>query len=327
MTDFSIGDAVGAGFNLIAKRPLAVIVWGIVYVLIAVVPLLLFAGPVLAELPSFIESVKQHAASGEHFVPTDEIFALEGRLMMLQPVMLVATLGGRAFLTGAIYRGVLEPENRSFLSMRFGKQELWLALLFLAYQFVLGFAFFGIIMIGCLLGLLAWGLGALAGHPWGNWLIALMIVADVIAVIVAMIWVGVRLSLAPVITFADKEFRLFESWALTKGHVWKLFGLALVLIAIGMAFGGVVYGVMFAGMISSMMDGAGGFDPEHVRSFFEGMRASPHTFFSEMAPRFGILFVIGLLLTGPFRAIFVAPWAVAYRELVKGKSPDHPAVF
>jgi hypothetical protein len=41
-----------------------------------------------------------------------------------------------------------------------------------------------------------------------------------------LIWLALRLSMAAPMTFADNQFRLFESWTLTKGQGWRLLGVA-----------------------------------------------------------------------------------------------------
>jgi hypothetical protein len=324
MSDFSIGDAVGSGFGLIARRPIAVIVWGMVYTLIVILPLPLVGGLMLSDLPAFLKSVQDAAQQGgETAGPPPAFFALQSKMMLLQPLMLLTSLGGRALLTGAIFRGVLEPDNRKFLSLRFGKQELWLALLFLAFGFVIGFGIFLIAIAAVILGFLGWFIGNLAPHPWGGWLGGLLVAADVIGAIVVSFWVVLRLSLAPAITFVDKEFRLFESWSLTKGHVWKLFGLGLILTALAIVIVSIVDGFMFAGVISMF----GGFDGDHVRAFFERLHTDPQILVRTLLPRIAVVGVIGLFLTGPLSAIFVAPWATVYRELSRGKAPAHPPVF
>src|SRR5690242_8191706 len=38
--DFSIGDAVGSGFGLISRRPLSVLAWAAVYLVLVVIPAL-----------------------------------------------------------------------------------------------------------------------------------------------------------------------------------------------------------------------------------------------------------------------------------------------
>src|SRR5947207_9797593 len=46
------------------------------------------------------------------------------------------------------------------------------------------------------------------------------------------IWLWLRLSMGPVMSFHQRQFRLFESWALTKGHVWRMFLVMLLVVLI-----------------------------------------------------------------------------------------------
>ena len=152
-----------------------------------------------------------------------------------------------AILSAAVYRSVLEPENKSFASLRLGAQELWLALLFVVLTILLAIAYVLIWVVAAILIVLA----AVAGHamsqPLGGLVAGLLIVAICIGAIAAFLWICVRFSLAGPLTFKERQFRLFESWTLTKGHAWKLFGLALLIILIVIALGFVVMAVQGGG--------------------------------------------------------------------------------
>ena len=45
------------------------------------------------------------------------------------------------------------------------------------------------------------------------------------------VFVVVRLSLAPVATFAERRLVVFESWSLTRGHFWQLFAAYALAVA------------------------------------------------------------------------------------------------
>ncbi len=320
MSDFSIGDAVGSGFSLIAKRPVAVVAWGIAYILIIALPLLLVGA---AMIPDFLELVRAGVQNPHPSEPPPAFFVFFSKFMLLFPVLMLASIAGRAMLQGAIYRGMLEPDNRSFLSLRLGRQELWLAILSFAFGWVVGFAIIAIAIAGALVAALGWAAGGLLPHPSADVVRGVVVVVAVIGSIVAWFLVLLRLSLAFPMTFAAKEFRLFESWSLTKGHALKLFGLGLVVFFISLAIALVVNIVARIGMFSMI----GGLDPEHMQSFAERVRASPQILIAALAPAFVALAVIELFLLGPLSAIVHAPWAYAYRELSKGAKPQHPPVF
>ena len=132
MATFSIGDAIGSGFGLIRRRPLSVWAWGLTYLILAGLPAMAMFGWMAPDYFSFLHRVlSTPAGAGEP--PDPALFMpMQMKAMMLQPVMFVGSLVGRAVLVAAVFRAVLEPRNKAFASMRLGAQELWLGLLMLA---------------------------------------------------------------------------------------------------------------------------------------------------------------------------------------------------
>lgn len=323
MAEFSSSGAVSAGFDLIGKRPVSVILWGVVYLLILLVPTGLVLAWLASDLPSLLkdlQAAQARAANEPAAFPPMGVFRLQMRLMLLQPVLVVATLGARALVTGAIFRAVLEPENRAYASLRFGKAELWLALLLFAKEFILGVFILGVFLSGAILAVLGWMLSGVVPEPWTGWVRALLIFASVIGVVVVSIWLVLRLSLAAPMTFAEKEFRLFESWTLTRGHSWRLLGVALLLGLIGIGIGMVMNIFLFVG--------AGGVLQQLMRiDRAENPLAQLPALLAALTPVLVTLGLVELLAAGPTMAIFTAPWAHIYRELARDAKPAHPPVF
>src|SRR5262249_24659691 len=50
-----------------------------------------------------------------------------------------------------------------------------------------------------------------------------------LAIAAVLIWLWLRLSLGMVMTYRERQFRLFESWTATRGHVLRMF-LAVLLV-------------------------------------------------------------------------------------------------
>ena len=306
MADFSISKAIGSGFFLIARRPGSVIAWSMAYLLVAVVPMALMFGYLLSEMPALFAGLR-------HMDPkaglSADVFRLQSRMMMANPLMFVTGLAGRALLVGAVYRSILEPDKRRFFSLRFSTQELWLALALFVYSMVVAFALLGVMLGGGVLGGLAWLIGSLITDPTAATLTRVVLIGGVvIAAIGVWVWVAIRLSLGPVMTFAEKEFRLHESWALTKGHAWKLTGLSATLAIIALTIGLTVECVILAIAYSQL----GGFDQAHLQAFFpQGQIPNLVPLLVTLAPALAL----GLALVGPMFAILVAPLASVYRDL------------
>ncbi|ULU27744.1 hypothetical protein [Dyella terrae] len=306
MTDFSISRALGSGFSLIARRPGSAIAWSMAYLLVAIAPMALLFGYLLSEMPSLFASL-QHM--DPHKGPSADMFRLQSRMMMANPLMFVTGLAGRALLVGAIYRSVLEPDNRRFFSLRFGAQELWLGLVLFVYSVIVAFTMLGAMIGGGILGGLAWLIGGLIPDPTAATLTRVVLIGGVvIAAIGAWAWVAIRLSLAPVMTFAEKEFRLHESWALTKGHAWKLTGMSAVLAVIAITIALIMECIIIAIVYARL----GGFDQAHLHAFFpQGQIPNVVPLLVALAPALAV----GFALVGPLFAILVAPLASVYRDL------------
>src|SRR5687768_15858637 len=112
MTEFSITQALGAGFRLIGRKPLAVLAWGFLHALIVWVPLLLLMA---AFMPSLMS-----ASEGGAYNPA----ALAG-INALQPISWITSIVANAIVFSAVYRAVLTPQDDRGLYVRLGKAELW----------------------------------------------------------------------------------------------------------------------------------------------------------------------------------------------------------
>jgi hypothetical protein len=230
---------------------------------------------------------------------------------------------GWGILSAAVYRSVLEPEKKSWASLRLGVQELWLALLALVAAILLVIAAMVIAVATAVLIAIIALIGRAMVQPWGALFDALLITAAGIGAVGAFLWICVRLSLAGPLTYTEKQFRLFESWTLTEGHAWKLFGVAVLLVLIVFALKCLVGGVQATIVFSTIgFNFAHGFDVTRLAEVF-----SKPDWWRPFAPWFAVGVVIHAILSAVFTVIMAAPWAVAYRELVKGAKPEHPPVF
>ena len=313
MADFSTSDAIGAGFGLIARRPLSVLAWGLIYFILAGLPALAMFAWVGPDYFNFIREAMQGALHpGDAQALQAAMAPTQMKLSLIQPLLFVGSLLARAILAAAVLRAVLEPGAKSFASVRLGAQELWLALLFLVMMILFIILIVALAIFGLLAGF-AIGAGMNAAHAQPGWIALCVIVLGLVA-IALVIWIAVRFSMAAPMTFADREFRLFESWTLTKGKAWRLFLLGLLLALIMVALVLVIEGTILAAALISI--GPGLFDGGRMMAFFQ---QPPDVLFRTLAPWMVGLSLVGAFLAGAFGAISIAPWAVAYRELTAGR--------
>ena len=92
MAGFSASDAIGSGFRIIARHPLALLAWAGAYLVLGVLPQLLIVGTVMPDLFGFYRDALRNAPEAGEHVDMGRMMALQGRMMMLQPLMLISQL-------------------------------------------------------------------------------------------------------------------------------------------------------------------------------------------------------------------------------------------
>ena len=304
MAEIEIGDALVSGFELIGRKPLSVMCWGLVRVAFVAVIFAVYAPMMFAifrrigwfgRLDGVIAPPDMAA-----FLPM--FIAIQGASVLLQ----IAGLFVGAVLYCAASRAVLKPEARRFAYMRLGLPELFVVVL----AFAAGIVFVAAIFV-CMIPL-AFTVAALAtGHEGGAAVLVTLLIAA--AMIAAIIYIALRFSFVVPMMVDDGAFHLIESWRLTRGHVLSLFLIGLSLIAVLMLaeaiIGALFLGVGFVGLAAT----AGGLD--HLQAFFQ---QGPAAVLGQLAPLLVIYGLAMIPISGCATAIVVAPWARAYRDLVTG---------
>ena len=311
-----IGKAAFSGFGLIGRRPLSVLVWGIAYMVVLGLPTLWIMSQFWPMQMQMMQSMSAANVSGASATETQQQIQQQMMqfmlpMMQIMPLFWLVSLLGifvRGVLIAAVLRAVLEPENKGFFYLRLGMQEVWQALLALAMSFLLGVLIFATFIVGAILSaILAAVLGKAA--VLGVVLVGLVMFA-------AFIIITLRFSLAPAMTFADRNFRLFESWTLTRGHVGAMFAIVLILVVMVWVLE-LIIGVAAVGVLFANGDGLRAFaqsandnsvDPTQ---FMQG-------FWKTMTPFIMGATIVGSLLSGAAFAILLAPFATVYKQLTAG---------
>lgn len=322
MATFSVSAALGSGFRLIVRRPVSLLAWGLAFHILVGVPVILlftWAAPDFFNL--FHSAMDRAAQDPEHPFNPALMMPLQGKLMLLQPLLMLVTMLAGAILTGAVFRAVLEPRNRGFFGLRLGAQELWLALLGVVFAILMVLVMLAIALVCGILGV-ALSAALAAAHASQVWTGVAWIVVCAIGVVV-MLWVLLRLSMAFPMTFAEREFRLFESWRLTKGHTWSLFFLALLLFIVL----ALIVVVIDLALVATVFGGLHSFAdwPRHAEHFHDFFRQPRDVLLRAAAPWIAVVLIVGSWLRGALSAITLAPWASAYEGLSGGGSAPAPA--
>jgi hypothetical protein len=294
----AVTQAAFAGFGVLRRRPWAPLTWSVVYVGVTGALLLVLGA-------AFIKAIGRIATiSPTSTVPLPEVLGLfaaaaGGYFLMIGVFWVIG-----AIINMAVVRAVLEPEAGAFAYMRFGRVELWLMLA----NFVLFILYTIMSMVLAIPVSIAAAIAAM------NWPGAAPFVSLPVQMVTwgVSIWLGLRFCMVPPLIYTERRFRLFESWTLTRGHVWRLLGVGVVIVLAS----AVIYlvllgaGLAFAWPLFHSFAALGS-----PRAFFG---QPPQQIWNQISP-FLIIYAALLWVGSVFLLpIFLAPWPEAYRQLTHG---------
>ena len=292
MTAFSATDAALEGFRLTRERPKVVLVWAVFAFLVSIC-----SAVYLIAIGQDARAVLE-ASSAEQ--PAD--LATFGKAMGDLLPMMIMGLAVQCVMAGAVYRILLRPEEKGFAYLKLGMDEARLAALTFIYVLLASVTMFVVVLAAALIAVIA----SAAGQN-----VALLVaVATEIFFLGLLFYVGVRLSLAPAITFAERRIALFDSWKLTHGQFWRLTGAYALAIC-----GIVVIALLVVTIFSALVAVAVGGDLQAVGKMFSPDQSSLATYFS---PVMILYLLVAGWLSALYYAVIIAPAAVAYRALNRG---------
>lgn len=212
----SVGSIIGGGVRLVRHRPGTVAIWYAVYLAIAFLSVMLMR-PMIVSMAAFQQQVAANAAAGVTVPPAFPTEAF-GTIFLVEFV--AGLLGIVAF--AAVVRASVHPGSDRFAFLRFGMDELRLILLTLiliafAFAFELG-AVLVLVLAGVLLTLIAGKTVAVAAAALLG-----------MGIVLAALYLEVRISLAPVYTVLRRKIVIGPAWRATRGRFWTLFGAYLLL--------------------------------------------------------------------------------------------------
>lgn len=268
MTPFSASDAALEGFQVI-RRDWRVIVGWAGFNLVALV----------AAMAVFI-------IAGVFYAATVGGDAAQFGATVAGPLVTLATLVIQLMIAMAVYRLMFRPQDRGFLYLRFGPDEL--RGLAVALILLLGVA--GVAILAAFV--------ARAVQPLASFV---TVIVAVVAVILAY-WLIVRFGFALPLCVAERRIDFARSWRLTRGHTWSLVGMTLLAGCLGLLMSVLVWGAFFALTLSVV-----GFQELGNLAGPQGLHDHPGLF---------LLQAIAPFLFGPFAIVVSsAPWAAAYQAL------------
>ena len=300
---FSPTESAFEGFRLARRSPLTILIWAAVYLLVTVAFVFLAGN----HLPAFIEAMEAIEGTAQ---PTPEdlqpVFAAYSA--MIGPMLPVSIVLG-AMLNAAVARAVVRPGESAFGYLRLGMDEVRVFVVTLVIGIIIALACIpAAIVAGIVVGIVAATLADNVGLAIGVGMLAY------VAFIAFIIWLSVRFSLAVPITVAERRFAIFDSWRMTKGHVWGLIGMTILAFVLCLVVQ-ILASIIIMPIVYFTTDGF------QALTQIEGM--TPMEIARTMAPLAIAIGAFASILSSLQLAIMYAPYASAYTDMAgRGGTTD-----
>ncbi|HEV2533465.1 hypothetical protein [Phenylobacterium sp.] len=293
MTPFSPSEAALEGFRITRENPRAFAWWVGISFLVSVL-----GAFVTVLMPAEV----RHALDTLRAEDTPDLATLADALIAVSPLF-VFGLAFQCMMAAAVYRVIFRHEDSRFGYLRLGSDELRLMALTLIFVVLT-------ILLAVALTLGAAIVIALASFAGRGFAVSVGAIAELVSLAV-LVYVLVRLSLAPPATFAERRLRIGESWTLTRGGVfWRLFGAYLLAVAC-MVVIGLLALVLFTAVAGIIVLLAGG-QLTDLSTIFHPDETSLAAYLN---PGMIAYMIVGSLFQTLYFAVIAAPGAVVYRHL------------
>ncbi|KQY34382.1 hypothetical protein ASD38_21835 [Caulobacter sp. Root487D2Y] len=300
-------EAAFAGFRLIRREPRTIAIWAVFNLAAGMA---LTAAMIQSGFGRFMGESKAGTMSPEIMVG----------FLIGEGVAIVGTILIASIMGAAVYRAILRPTEAPLTRLRFGGDELRLILLSVIVSLlfaVLSLALFiPVAILGVAIGS-GFGHGESVGATAGVVLVTLL---GYLLVLIGLVYFAVRLSLAGVMTFAERRLRVFESWRLTKGRFWPLLGAYGLAVALMIP----IYLVMTTLYFGVSVAFAGG---DFSRAASEVFQPDMTTLAAYFSPARIAYLVFGGAVGGVLTAVTYAPAAAVYRDIAETRPENQAEVF
>ena len=213
-----VGAVIGGALGLIVRRPFSVLAWGLYTLLFAVLPI----GFVLLVLLPGMEKAAQAAMIAGQSAPRPVVLIQLAGAYALIGLLLLVTL---AVVDTAVYRAVLESDNRGLFYLRLRRRELSLVRVHLVQA--LSWA----VLLAVAAVPMAWLMGAATNGLGRSWAVLIGVVVGLVATFIFGL-VGLRLSLAGPGAFANGRQSLVKSWRMTRERLGPILITAAIMSVI-----------------------------------------------------------------------------------------------
>jgi hypothetical protein len=289
---FSATEAAFEGFRIVRRHPLAIVFWGLAYVIFFVAFFALVGG----QLPGIMAQAEALQGGEPDMAAFQELGQSYFTILGLgAPLGLLLS----AVLSAGVARAVLSPADKAFGYLRLGGDELRVLAVNVILSLVMGLGFFVLAMVvgvvATVVGQSNQGAGVLVGVLAG------------LAALVLAVWVSIRLSLAVPLTMAQKRIAPFASFQATKGHTLPILGMAVIAFIMSILVS--LLGSVVA--LPIMMVTGGGLEQ---LAALEGQ--STQAILQTAAPGLLAWGVVNAVLSALQLAVVYAPFAAAYRDLM-----------
>lgn len=296
---FSATEAAFEGFRLVRRKPLALLTWTLIYMVVSLASVLAMGAmaPAAADLTTLLEGYEATPpATLEEIAPVLNAY---GRMLGGMSWVIVLSALSSVILTAAVARGVLEPQTGAkFGYVRLGMDELRVAVVSLVL-FILMF------LISCAAFLIAGVVGGMAAgmfEGWG-WIVAVVLFLAAIALV---IWLAVRWSLAIPITVAEKRLAFFDSFRVTRGKFWPMLGMAILAGVMALLV------MLLSMLVTAPLNIASGLS---MASSIDADPAAVFKAYNLRNPWVVATVVANAIIYALILAVLYAPFSAAYRDL------------